>query len=195
MLRTILNSKIPLWLILSIPAALMTYGYLSGRSDAIDLLHPSGEFSARLMIVAMMIAPLLTLFGNKSWLLWLLARRRSLGVAAFGYAMLHLIFYVIDMETLADIAAEITALGIWTGWAAFLLMLVPAVISNQIALRRLKRMWKQIQRLVYPAAVLTLVHWIFIDNDLIPALVHFVPLALLNAARFLKLYVRSPQGV
>jgi methionine sulfoxide reductase heme-binding subunit len=34
--------------------------------------------------------------------------------------------------------------------------------------------------------VLVLIHWIFIHNSLAPALVHFIPLLLLVAARFLR---------
>jgi methionine sulfoxide reductase heme-binding subunit len=194
MLRTFLNYKPLLWLILSIPAVMMAYGYGSGRADAIDLLHPSGEFSARLMILAMMIGPLISLFGNKGWLIWLMQRRRNLGVAAFCYALLHLIFYVIDMGTLKDIVAEITALGIWTGWLAAIAMMIPAIISNEASVRKLKRMWKRIQQLVYPAALLTLLHWVFIDNDLGPAIVHFAPLTLLYAARFATPFFRSTKG-
>lgn len=56
--------------------------------------------------------------GPKRWLNWLVARRRAIGVAAFGYALVHLIFYLIDMGNLDDILAEWLAPGIWTGWAA-----------------------------------------------------------------------------
>ena len=111
-------------------------------------------------------------------------KRRALGVAAFGYAVLHLVFYVIDMGNVDDMLAEFLALGIWTGWAAMLLFLPLAVTSNDASMRVLKADWKRLQRLVYPAAVLVLVHWIFIHNNLGPALVHFAPLALLLAARF-----------
>ena len=194
MSRTILNYKPLLWLIVSIPGVMMAYGYGSGRADAIDLLHPSGEFSARLMILAMMIGPSIALFGNKGWLVWLMQRRRTLGVAAFGYALLHLMFYVIDMGTLKDIVAEITAFGIWTGWLATIAMMIPAIISNEASVRKLKRMWKRIQQLVYPAALLTLLHWVFIDNDIGPAIVHFAPLTLLYAARFATPFFRSNQG-
>lgn len=194
MLRIVLNNKLLLWLILSVPGVMMVYGFGSGRIDAADLLHPSGEFSARLMIIAMMIAPLIALFGRQGWLMWLLTQRRSLGVAAFGYALLHLVLYVIDMETVKDMLAEIDALGIWTGWIAFILMLIPALISNEASVRALRRSWKRVQMLVYPAAILTLVHWIFIHNNLITALAHFVPLILLWGARFIKTASRQTQG-
>jgi methionine sulfoxide reductase heme-binding subunit len=173
---------------------LMAYGLFTGSTDAADLLHPSGEFAARLMIVAMMIAPLIAIVGAQGWLMWLLQRRRSFGVAAFGYALLHLIFYVIDMETINDMLAEIGALGIWTGWFAFILMLIPALISTDGAMRALKRSWKRLQRLVYPAALLTLIHWMFIHNNLVSALIHFAPLAILLTLRIFRIRFLQPKG-
>lgn len=184
MLRIILNKKPVFWLFLSIPALLMMVRFNSGDVLAMDMLHPTGEWSARLMIVAMILSPLVSILGPKRWLNWLVQRRRALGVASFAYAVLHLIFYLIDMGNLDDILAEFWALGIWTGWAAMLLFLPIAMTSNDAWQRRLKAGWKRLQRLVYPAAILVLVHWIFIHNNLGPALVHFIPLALLVAARF-----------
>ena len=184
MLRIVLNNRYVFWAVLSIPAAFMLLGYQTGAITAIDLLHPTGEWSARLMIVAMMLSPMVAIFGQRPWLNWLVRRRRALGVAAFVYAALHLIFYIIDMGNLSQILAEFWALGIWTGWAAMLLFVPLAVTSNDASMRALKAGWKRLQRLVYPTAILVLVHWIFIDNDIIPALIHFIPLSLLVAARF-----------
>ena len=157
-----------------------------------DMLHPTGEWSARFMIFAMALSPLVSLAGQKRWLSWLVQRRRSLGVAAFAYAVLHLIFYIIDMGNLKHILDEVWALGIWTGWAAMLLFVPLAVTSNDRSMRAMKAGWKKLQRLVYPAAILVLVHWIFIHNNLGSALVHFIPLALLVAARFFK--NQNPKG-
>lgn len=194
MLRIILNKKPTFWLLLAIPALLMLRRYASGDMIAMDMLHPTGEWAARLMIFAMVLSPLVSLLGPKPWLNWLVQRRRALGVAAFAYSVLHLLFYLIDMGNLDDILAEFWALGIWTGWAAMLLFVPLAVTSNDASMRKLKVGWKQLQRLVYPAAVLVLVHWIFIHNNLVPALVHFVPLALLVAARFFLSPKPQPKG-
>jgi len=193
-LRIILNKKPTFWLLLAIPALLMLRRYASGDVIAMDMLHPTGEWAARLMIFAMVLSPLVSLLGPKPWLNWLVQRRRALGVAAFAYSVLHLLFYLIDMGNLDDILAEFWALGIWTGWAAMLLFVPLAVTSNDASMRKLKAGWKQLQRLVYPAAVLVLVHWIFIHNNLVPALVHFVPLALLVAARFFLSPKHQPKG-
>jgi sulfoxide reductase heme-binding subunit YedZ len=184
MLRIILNKKPTFWALLCLPAMLMMRPYVFGDVIAMDMLHPTGEWSARFMIAAMVLSPLLSLIGPRPWLSWLIQRRRALGVAAFGYAILHLIFYIIDMANLDDILAEFWALGIWTGWAAILLFVPLAVTSNDASMRALKAGWKRLQRLVYPAALLVLVHWIFIHNNLGPALVHFIPLVLLVAARY-----------
>jgi sulfoxide reductase heme-binding subunit YedZ len=185
MLRIILNKKPTFWALLCLPAVVMMRPYVFGDVIAMDMLHPTGEWSARFIIAAMVLSPLLALIGPRPWLSWLILRRRALGVAAFGYASLHLIFYIIDMGNLDDMIAEFLALGIWTGWAAMLLFVPLAVTSNNASMRALKAGWKRLQRLVYPTAVLVLVHWIFIHNNLGPALLHFIPLVLLVAARYL----------
>ncbi len=178
-----------LWAALALPAIAM----LASGTEPDDLLHPSGETSARLMIVAMMIGPLADLTGPRSWVRWLLKHRRHIGVAAFGYAALHTLYYLVDMDwSIADMLTEIDATGIWTGWIALIVMLLPALASNDAAMRMLRRNWKRVQQLAYAAALFTLLHWIFIvyDAPLAPALVHFTPLILLNLARVAKRTLR-----
>ncbi|MFK7733996.1 MAG: sulfite oxidase heme-binding subunit YedZ [Pseudomonadales bacterium] len=180
-----LNGGHIFWTVLALPAIpmiLVLLGFMNGPTRE-DLLHPSGEFAARFMIIAMMLTPLRMLFPQTKWLAWLAAHRRALGVAAFGYALIHTLLYLISMETLTAILAEFWALGIWTGWAAFIIFIPLAVTSNDRSVQRMKRAWKSLHRWVYPAAVLTLVHWIFVHNNLVPALVHFVPLAALELYR------------
>ena len=190
------DSKLFLWALLSLPAVAMLRSYLTAPGIwPGDLLHPSGEWSARLIILALMLTPLSAIFRGRRWVAWLVRRRRAFGVAGFGYALLHLFFYVRDMETVENVLAEIGALGIWTGWAAFLLFLPLAVTSNDASIRALKRGWKQVQRLAYPAAVLTLVHWMFAHDNVVAGLVNFAPLALLQAWRiFTLLRARTGAG-
>lgn len=190
-----LNSLPVFWILLSIPAILMVRGYLAGDIIAMDMLHPTGEFSARFMIVAMIITPLSVIFGNRQWIAWMMKRRRSFGLAAFGYGMLHLIFYIIDMEALEPILAEFWAPGIWTGWAALLVFVPLAVTSNNLSMRRLKQSWKQLQRLVYIAALLTLAHWLLIHDGVGGALAHFIPLLLLELLRVIIIYGRRNNGL
>ena len=170
------------WMLLSIPAIAMVVQLASG-TDAADLLHSSGETSARLLIVALLLTPLRLLLPDVRWLSWLRQQRRSIGVAAFAYAALHTIFYLADMGSLKYVLDELTALGIWTGWLAFLIFIPLALTSNNTAVRRLAGSWATLHRLVYAAALLTLVHWIYVHNNYVPAWVHFIPLILLEIYR------------
>lgn len=182
-IKTVVHDVRFFWLILAIPAIPMTIALLGG-ADFHRLLHVTGEFSARFMIVAMLLSPLRLIFKKARWIGWLLQRRRAIGVAAFFYALAHTVLYILDMASLSAILEELGILGIWTGWVAFLIFIPLAITSNDLMVRALKSNWKLLQRFVYVAAVFTLLHWIFVHNHIGPALVHFVPLALLEAYRF-----------
>lgn len=164
------------WLVLALPAALMLRGYVSGGSLAMDLLHPTGEFAVQLMVLAMLAGPLSDFFGRNRFFRTWLGARRNLGVAAFGYALLHLLFYVVDMGNLAAVLDEFGLPAIWTGWLSFALMLAAASVSSNGAMRALGRNWKRIQRGVYAAFLVGLAHWILLDGAWGPALVHLAPL-------------------
>ena len=176
-------------LAMAIPGFLVLQQALSGAVDPADLLHFTGELSARLLLIALALTPLRLLFPRARWLLWMSQHRRHLGVAAFGYAALHTLLYLIDMETLKNVLAEIGAVGIWTGWVALAIFLPLAVTSNQAAVRLLGKNWKLLHRAVYFAAALTLAHWVTIHNNAVAGWVHFAPLILLEIYRVL--YVRS----
>ena len=165
-----------LWLLLSLPAGLMLHRLLSGDALAMQLLHPSGEMAVRLMLLALLPGPLIDAFGPNRFLRGWLSIRRNLGVAAFAYALFHLLLYLADMAMLSAILDELALPAIWTGWLALALMTVPAAISFDRAMRALGRRWKSLQRLVYPAFLLGLVHWLLLDWHWQPALVHLTPL-------------------
>lgn len=180
-------AKLAFWSLLAVPAAvILTEHWTSPDAWPGDMLRPTGEWSARLIIVALALTPLAQLLPGNSAVRWLLRHRRAIGVAAFAYSLLHLVFYVLDMETVANMLAEIGAPAIWTGWLAFLCLLVPALISNDAAMRSLGKAWKRLQRLAYPAAVLALVHWVLIHDGRTAAILHFAPLALLQALRLAR---------
>ena len=180
-----------LWAVLAIPALPILAAAAVPGADLEALLNPTGEWSARLLIVALMLTPLALLLPNSRAVRWLVSRRRAFGLAAFAYAALHTAFYVVAMGHLDDMLAELGATGIWTGWAALLVMLPLAATSNDAAMRALRSGWKRLQRLAYAAAVLTLVHWISIHDGLGGALAHFAPLALLQLIRLVRPFVRS----
>lgn len=182
--------RLALWLLLALPALAMIRAYAGGEVLAMDLLHPTGETSLRLMILAMLAGPLADLFGRNAFLRAWLAIRRNLGVASFAYAALHLVFYAIDMGVLGGaigpILDELELPGIWTGWLSFLFMLAAASISTDAAMRALGRWWKRIQTGLYAAVLLAAAHWWLLDRAYGPALVHLAPLLLAWGARMLQ---------
>jgi len=192
------KTKKLLWLILAIPALGFTITIVSGSAPSSNFLHPSGEFSARFMIIAMLATPLNIAFRKLGWSQtvpkWLLRHRRAFGVAAFIYAIYHTILYLIDIGTWGKLVSDFMEFGIWTGWLAFLIFIPLGITSNDTSLRYLRAAWKKLQRWVYPAAVFTLLHWIFIHNDFGPALVHFIPLAALELFRVYSIYSDRSQA-
>lgn len=172
-----------MWLILALPGAGMLYGYFAGEVLAMELLHPSGEMSVRLMILALLIGPLIDIFGlNKFFRLWM-RTRRNLGVSSFAYGVLHLLFYILDMGRFDAILDELTIPSIWTGWLSFAALLAAGLISNNWSMRALGIWWKRIQRLAYLAFIIGLIHWLLLGWSAGPALVHLGPLLIVWIAR------------
>ncbi len=194
MAKRIWDHPYTFWILLALPSFAFIAAGFQGE-DLEELLHPTGEFSARLMIIAMMLTPLRMLFPKTRWLSWLMSRRRYLGVAAFGYALLHTLYYVIDLGSLSAVMADIVKIGIWTGWIAFVIFVPLFLTSNDFAVRAMGPGWKMLQRWVYVAAVATALHWIFVHNELGPALVHFVPLAGLEMYRIWRNWQARPAPV
>lgn len=179
-----LNSPYVFWLLLCLPALPML-AELGGDDPKVyhHLLHPTGEFSARFMIVALAVTPLVLMFPGWRGPRWLMKRRRYLGVAAFGYAALHTVFYLIDKGSFGTVLAEAARAGIWTGWLAFLIFVPLAVTSTDGWVAALGPRWKMLQRWVYAAALFTLAHWLFVTHGPAAALVHATPLILLEGYR------------
>lgn len=181
-----------LWVMLAVPATLAVHRYATVTHVwPGDLLIPTGEWSARMIIVALMLTPLGELLPASRAVKWLIRHRRAFGVAAFGYTVLHLIFYVLDMASVVAMLAELSAPGIWTGWLALLCLVPPALTSSDAAMRLLRQSWKRVQRLAYPAAILTLLHWVLVHDGMTAALVHFAPLLCLQALRLVRLFNRN----
>ena len=150
-----------LWAVLALPAAGMIAALAESPSPRVihELLHPTGEFAARFMIIALMATPLAIVFKGWHGPRWLIKNRRYFGVAAFGYALAHTVLYLMDAESLARILGEAPRLDIWTGWLAFFIFIPLAATSMDYCVRIMGPRWKALQRWVYGAAILTLVHW------------------------------------
>lgn len=188
------------WAVLAIPAFGMAVDLATSSNPRIYhiLVHPSGEFSARFLIIAMMATPLCLLLRGWRGPRWLMKNRRYFGVAAFAYALAHTVFYIVDKSSIDTVMEELPRLYIWTGWLAFAIFIPLAATSMDYFVRAMGPNWKKLQRLTYLAAVLTLIHWAALHNWGNPAaaLIHFGPLMALEAYRVWFRYLRPrPEGV
>ncbi len=192
MLKKIWDHPYAFWLLVSLPAIPMIY-QLATADSMRGVLHPSGEFSVRFLVISLALTPLMMLFPKMRAIRWLMKRRRYLGMAAFGYAAIHTLAYVIKEGTVSKMVAELAQTGIWTGWVAFLIFVPLALTSNDWSVRTLGTKWKTLQRLVYAASIFTIAHWFFLEYEIGGALVHFAPLAALESYRVWR-YLRPWQN-
>ena len=191
---TLASNRFIIWLLLSIPAVVVLSEFAVGEISYKGVIYETGEFGVRFLIVALVATPLAMMFPSRGLTRWLLLNRRYIGVAAFGYVFLHSLFYLLDERARGVNEEEFFRFGIWTGWLAFFLFLLLAATSNDFAMKELGRDWKIIQRFVYLAAVLTLLHWVYIDvrhQEWVPALLHFSPVIVLSVYRVYRNYVRK----
>lgn len=153
-----------IYIMCTIPAAALIYGMISGRLgvDPVRTLeHELGQWGLRLVIAALCVSPLRRWGG-----LNLIKFRRSLGVMAFVYVLLHLmVWLVLDMGLRADLIWKdiLKRPYITIGMSAFVLMLPLAITSNDRAVKRMgAAAWMRLQKLVYPAALAAGVHFILL---------------------------------
>lgn len=157
-----------------------------------ELMHESGVLSSQLLVVTLVMSPLKAWVargssGLKQKLVpiirWALGRRRDFGVAAFGYAILHTIFYIRANTGLDHILLEAMEIELLVGWVAFFIFLALGITSNNWSVKRLGSRWKGLHRWTYLSAVATFLHWYWLDFFLWQVLLWFVPVLILQVIR------------
>jgi len=153
-----------LWLFGLAPAVWFFHLGLTGGlgGEPIKALeHELGKVALQLVVAGLAITPL-----RRYLRLNLMRFRRAIGLLAFTYVGLHLaVWLLLDVQDAARIWADIVKRPYVTvGFAAFLLMIPLALTSNDLSLRRLGPRWRRLHRLVYPAAVLGAVHFIWLSK-------------------------------
>ena len=145
-----------------LPFAWLLYGAVAdalGANPAEYLIRATGDWTLRLLCVALAVTPLRVTAGLPVLARW----RRMLGLFVFFYVALHLLCYAwFDMGfELADIAADIGKRPfILVGFAAFTGLALLAATSFNRAVRALGgQRWQALHRLVYVIAVLALLHF------------------------------------
>lgn len=174
------------FVLLLLPAALLLAGLIRGTLGAdpvATLLWQTGLWALRLLLASLAVTPLQRLTGWR----WPIRFRRQLGLFAFFYACLHLAVYAVFDRSL-DLAAVwediVERPFITVGALAFLLLVPLAATSTRAAVRRLGPRWQQLHRLVYLAAGLAVLHYLWlVKADLRPPLIYAGILATLLLLR------------
>jgi sulfoxide reductase heme-binding subunit YedZ len=134
------------------------------------LLHETGRTALLLLFVTLSVTPVRRLFGANR----LQRVRRMLGVWSFAYAVTHVVSYLVFDRGCTSVAAcEFSIVWedilerrfIFAGMTAFVCLLLLAVTSTNGWVRRLKKNWTRLHRLVYVAATAAVVHFIWIQKS------------------------------
>ncbi len=177
-MRRITDNIYLLWALLSLPAIWLIIARFVLHVPT-PYVHWTGLISCWLLIVTMMITPLQFVFGP---LPWLRKRRRYFGVASFGYAALHLLVWMVNLN-IGKFLRSFTRIELLTGWISLFLMVALAVTSNEMAVRGMGTGWKRLQRWIYPAAILAFVHWLMTTGNRVEAILYCAPLIALSVWR------------
>lgn len=184
------RSKYVLWLIITIPGMLLLFSYVKGIIDYDGLMHATGEFSGRFLLFSLIATPLVILLPNTLLPQWFNRNKRYFGVAAFGYALLHTVVYLIEEPT-QEVLSSFFEIGLLTAWGAFIIWIPMTITSTDRWVKRLKGNWKRIHNWGYLAALLAYLHWAFIHYHWKPALVHALPVLILQGIRWKNVFKKD----
>ena len=143
-----------------LPAAELALRWQLGRMGArptTEALLWTGDWAVAFLLITLAITPARAVFD------WppLVTLRRRLGLAAAGYALLHVGLYIFDQKwNLVVVALEILKRFYLTiGFVALLIFIVLSITSTNGWQRKLRRNWTRLHYLIYPLAVLALIHF------------------------------------
>lgn len=163
----------PLVFILALlPLALLLLRILQnnlGPDPVQELSLETGEWTLRFLIIALAMTPLRRITNQVEFT----RHRRMIGLYALFYATLHLIvwlMFVLEFRWFA-IAEEILERPyITVGFSAYLILLALGITSPKFMVRKLGKNWKRLHKLVYLAAILGVLHLLWILRlDIAPA--------------------------
>ncbi len=187
----------------SVPMAKMALDGFTGGLGAnpiAEVQNRLGFWTLTFLALSLVPTPAKDLLG----LTWPIRVRRMVGLFAFTYASLHFAWYlgVDKFFALPEILKDVTKRRfIAVGFSALLLLVPLAVTSTDRWVRRLGYVrWKRLHRLVYAAALLGVVHFVWrVKADLRKPLLFAAAVGLLFAARAAawgrrRLGARSPRA-
>jgi len=186
-----MRGKLPHWIVI-VMAALPAVGLAAefalngpGANPIEEITHLTGRWGLRLILLSLAVTPARRWFGWRQ----IAPLRRTLGLAGFSYACLHLSTWALldhglDASAIFEDLAERPY--VMAGMGSFSLLLALAVTSTRSSIKRLGQRWIRLHQAVYAAAILAVIHHFWLTKaDYRPAIIHGAILALLLAARLI----------
>ena len=172
-----------------IPLGLLAYDGYRGQLGANPLeffLRSAGVLTLVFVLVTLAVTPLRRIFGWNS----LIKFRRMLGLYAFFYACIHLVTYTIFDKSLnvPAIASDVWQRPfIAIGMLGFLMLVPLAVTSTNGMVKRLGgKNWARLHKLIYPIAILGVVHfWMIVKSDIFYPAIFGLAVAILLGFRLI----------
>ena len=160
--KFIKKSKLPIFIILLIPSFFWSYQFIAGDlgvNPIEKLMDKLGEMALRLLVLTLFISSLAELKKLRS----LIEIRRMLGLFAFYYVCLHFLSYIF-LDHFFDINFIIKDIikrpFITFGFLSFVFLIPLASTSTKRIIKKIGyKSWKKIHYLIYPAAILSSVHF------------------------------------
>jgi len=178
-----LTRRLYVWPLLALPALYIAFQWTADQLSYGETIHLTGQWSVGLLCAVLLTSPIKHLFPRWLGSRLLLRHRRAIGVASFGYALLHTVIYLVKKWPAGLVLQEGLDPSLLTGWIAFLLFLALAVSSNNISVKKLGRHWKTLHRSVYIAAAVTFTHWALTSFNPSTAMAIAITLCLVELTR------------
>jgi sulfoxide reductase heme-binding subunit YedZ len=167
-----------------------------GANPLEELLHQSGEIAIWILGAVLALSPLRVLFPRARIVNAFNRHRRTIGVSACVYGLMHFAFHLLYEGDAQSIARSFSKPFIWFGLGGLSILVILGLTSNQFSIRTLGgRNWKRLHRLAYIAAALLIYHQAIAGKG------HWhiarwllVALAFLQTARLTKMLVRRLQS-
>ena len=130
-----------------------------GANPVEKLLHQTGEIAIWTLFAVLTLTPLRVLFSHSRLVNALNRHRRTIGVSACIYGLLHFGCHVLYEGGWDSLLQSFSKPFIWFGSGGLIILLVLALTSNQWSIRALGgKNWKTLHRLAYLAAALLIYH-------------------------------------
>jgi len=142
-----------------------------------------GKWTLIFLCLTLSMTPLRRITKINQWILY----RRMLGLFVFFYASIHLICYIgLDYQfAWIDIKNDIIKHRyVLVGFLAWLLLLPLAITSSDKMIRKLRKNWKLLHRLIYVIAILGVLHFIWlVKKDITEPLIYAAIVSILLILR------------